>query len=136
MMSVVTSESDVFQAVREIIADCLAIEPDEILRESHFRHDLGGESIDDLDLSFRIEKHFGIKAPFARLMNLQDWQFDKDGRLLPECAARWRSRYPELDWSRFTGQPGPQSPDAILTVDTICKLVERAINEQSGAALP
>lgn len=131
MESTVT-EFDVFPDIREIIADCLGIEPGEVLHDSHFRYDLGGESIDDLDLSFRIEKHFGIKKPFAGLMHPEGWAFDDNGRLTPDCIAGWQSRYPEIDWSCFADQSGPHSLEALLTVDNICKLVQRAVREQAG----
>ena len=52
----------VYPKVREIIADVLVIEEDEISLNSRLIADLGAESIDFLDLIFQLEKEFSIKC--------------------------------------------------------------------------
>ena len=44
------------QPVREIISECLVVDLDEVTDDQSFFDDLGGESIDLLDMSFHIEK--------------------------------------------------------------------------------
>ncbi len=53
---------DTLQAVREVLVDVLSVDLEEMAStEANFYHDLGGESIDVLDLNFHIEKRWGIK---------------------------------------------------------------------------
>ena len=56
----------VYPKVREIIADVLVIDEEEILKNSRLIADLGAESIDFLDLVFQLENEFGIKIPRER----------------------------------------------------------------------
>ena len=57
----------VFEKTREILVDTLGVDPDEVIPEASLIYDLGAESIDFLDISFRIEKAFGIKFPTRKL---------------------------------------------------------------------
>lgn len=58
---------EIFEKTRAILADVLGVEKDEITPESTLIGDLGAESIDFLDISFRIEKEFGVKFPQEEL---------------------------------------------------------------------
>jgi acyl carrier protein len=55
-----TSESSVYASVREMLADVLCIDVERITRDADIAEDLGAESIDFVDLSFRIEQEFGF----------------------------------------------------------------------------
>ena len=55
-------DPDTLQGIREVLVDVLSVDMDELAsQESNFYFDLGGESIDSLDLNFHIEKRWGIK---------------------------------------------------------------------------
>jgi acyl carrier protein len=54
------SESSVYASIREILADVLCIEKERITPDADIAGDLGAESIDFVDLSFRVEQQFGI----------------------------------------------------------------------------
>jgi len=56
-------ETAIFQKVANILSEALEMPEDEILMDSHLEKDLGTESIDYLDIIFRIEKDFGFKIP-------------------------------------------------------------------------
>ena len=60
--------SDTFNAVANIIAEVSNIERDKITPESHAMNDLGIDSLDFLDITFAIDKHFGIKMPLEKWM--------------------------------------------------------------------
>jgi acyl carrier protein len=57
----------VFEKTREILVDTLGLDHDEVTPEASLIYDLGAESIDFLDISFRLEKAFGIKFPTRQL---------------------------------------------------------------------
>ena len=53
--------SSIYPKVREIVADVLAIEEDDVKPEGSLIDDYGGESIDFLDLVYRLEREFKVK---------------------------------------------------------------------------
>ena len=57
------SREDILQQVQEILVDALGVDDDEVSLESRLMGDLGAESIDFLDIVFRLEKAFSIKIP-------------------------------------------------------------------------
>lgn len=57
------SQEAVFKKVAALLSEALGVPEDEIALESHLDRDLGAESIDYLDVMFRIEKEFGFKIP-------------------------------------------------------------------------
>ena len=67
--------------VREQIADCLATDVEEVVPEANFFGDLGGESIDVLDLTFRLEKSLGVRPNFSVMKDEAALDFDDAGRL-------------------------------------------------------
>jgi len=62
-----TSES-AFDAVADIISETSSIERDRITPTSHTINDLGIDSLDFLDITFAIDKRFGIKMPVEQWM--------------------------------------------------------------------
>ena len=59
--------ASVYPKVRQIVADVLVIDEDEVSLNSRLIADLGAESIDFLDLVFQLEKEFKIKIPRGQL---------------------------------------------------------------------
>jgi acyl carrier protein len=56
-------EKEIFEKVKEAIVDALGVDEEEVQAESALFDDLGAESLDLLDIVFRLEKTFGIKIP-------------------------------------------------------------------------
>ena len=61
------SKEEVFEKVREALVDALGVDDDEVTPEATLVGDLGAESIDFLDIVFRLEKSFDIKIPRGEL---------------------------------------------------------------------
>ena len=61
------SRDEIFKQVQEVLVDALGVDDDEITPEATLMGDLGAESIDFLDIVFRLEKTFGIKIPREEL---------------------------------------------------------------------
>ena len=57
------SRDEIFEKVKVTLVDALGLDEDEVNATSRLKADLGAESIDFLDIVFRLEKNFGIKIP-------------------------------------------------------------------------
>ncbi|MCG8336484.1 MAG: acyl carrier protein [Proteobacteria bacterium] len=67
-----TEHEEIYEKMKEIIIDVFGVDDDEVLPEASLVDDLGAESIDFLDLSFRIEKEFGVRFPENEIADLAD----------------------------------------------------------------
>ncbi len=120
------SREEIFAIVKEIVVACLACEPDEVTPEANFRHDLGGESIDDLDLMFRCERRFGFRIRFQDLQDSTLWQVDERGRLTPETLAKLSNMFPLINLSDLEDQERRFQPGDFLKIDRIVQIIEQA----------
>ena len=133
METKVTTAKEIEDSVREIVAETLAVGPDEVVPSARFFEDLGGESIDLLDLSFRCEKQFGVKIPFADLGRLDEFPTDSDGKLTADALAHLETKYPFLDYARLREDPHLSRLTEMLTVENITRFVQCAMAEQAKA---
>lgn len=102
------NEQEIFTKVQECLAGALGIEPDEIHPESSLVRDLGAESIDFIDILFRLEKAFDIKIPSGELFPanlLNEESLVREGRLTPEGLKVLRAKMPYLDLTDFEKDP-------------------------------
>ena len=125
--------NEVLQEVRDIIADILALEPDEVGPTARFFEDLGGESIDVLDLSFRCEKAFGIKAEFQKIAAAV--KSDEAGRLTSESLETLRKNCTFLDLAAIEADPRAARVTELLTVEAIARYVHDALQARESAGI-
>lgn len=121
----------VFPAVADTIADALARDLEEVSLESRLIEDLGAESIDFLDIVFRLEQHFAVQIPRGRIIEdargaLSEEEFEQDGRLTEAAVARLRAYLTEIPAERFRARMRTAEIPLLFTVATFCKLVVRA----------
>ncbi len=120
-----TSE-EVFAKVQTALIDALGVDDDEVTPGATLVGDLGAESIDFLDIVFRLEKAFGISIPREDLSPediLTNGQFVKDGLVTAEGMAKLKSRMPWADLSKFEQKPRVQDFGNLLTVQDMCNYV-------------
>ena len=101
-------KNQVFGKVQECLAGALGIDAEEIRPESSLVRDLGAESIDFIDIIFRLEKTFDIKIPSGELFPtslLNDLQLVQEGRVTPEGLRQLREKMPFMDLSQFEKDP-------------------------------
>lgn len=118
---------EINKKVKECLVEALGVDDDEITPEARIMDDLGGESIDFLDIVFRLEKAFGIKIPRGGLFPeniLSNDAFVKDGMLTAEGLAELKERMPYADIIEFEKDPRVSNFSNIFTVDFICLYVE------------
>jgi acyl carrier protein len=102
------NESDILTKIQECLAGALGIEPEEVQPESSLVRDLGAESIDFIDIIFRIEKAFDIKIPSGELFPanlLNEERLVQAGRVTPEGLKTLRDKIPYLDLREFEKDP-------------------------------
>jgi acyl carrier protein len=131
--------ASVFARTAEIIADALARDPAEVRLHSRLIADLGAESIDFLDIVFRLEQAFGVRVARGQILDeargeLSEEEFHSDGVLTAAGLARLRDVLDELPPESV--RPGLRIDDVplLFTVETFCKVVVRAQRSTGGAA--
>ncbi len=123
-------KQEIFQKVQEILCEALSVDEDEVTPEARLTADLGAESIDFLDIVFRLEKAFDIKIPRGELFPdtlLQDERYVKDGKITPEGMEELRRRMPFADLSPLEDNPDVKNLQDVFTVDMICKFIEQKV---------
>ncbi|AHE66000.1 acyl carrier protein [Legionella oakridgensis] len=125
----------VYPKVREIIADVLVIDEEEISLNSRLISDLGAESIDFLDLVFQLEKEFDIKIPRGQLEknargNLAEDEFEKGGVLTEKGVSALKDYLSEVPAEYFKANMKVNEIPTLFTVETFCKLIVAAVKEQ------
>jgi hypothetical protein len=115
--------------------DTLNVEEDEIKPSSTLQGDLGAESIDFLDLTFRLEREFGIRIPrgelFPESIFQGDPEFVQDGKVTPRGLKELRQRMPFADLTEFEKDPDIGHISDVFTVDLIAKYIQSKLEGQS-----
>jgi acyl carrier protein len=118
------TETELLHDVIEIVAEVLGLDPGEVSPEQNFFHDLGGESIDILDLQFRVEKTLGIRISFQSMFSAERWALEDGVRFTAETRERLGREYPFL--KSLLAAESIQTPYDLLTVRQIAAFIEFA----------
>ena len=124
-----TSE-EVFEKVQAALIDALGVDDDEVTPEATLVDDLGAESIDFLDIVFRLEKAFDIKIPREELFPediLNNAEYVQDGKVTDTGLEKLRERMPFANLDKFSANPVVQDFGKLLTVQDMCRYVESKI---------
>ena len=120
------SSDEIFQKVQAALVDALGVEDDEVTPEATMVGDLGAESIDFLDIVFKLEKAFGINIPREELFPddiLTNASYVKDGKVTSEGISEFKARLPWANLSNFEQNPRVQDFGNLLTVNDLCRYV-------------
>lgn len=115
-------KNEIIKSVKIIISQALKAEEEKIDLMSSLIKDLGAESIDFLDIVFRLEKTFKIKIPKGELFPeklLTDTRFVKDGRITQAGIDELKVRIPKGDWDEFSKNPLVANLGEVFTVGMI-----------------
>ena len=121
----------VFPKVASTIADALGCDEDEVKRDSSLINDLGAESIDFLDLVFRLERTFKVKIPRGKIVEdsrgvLSEAEFEQKGLVTDRGLAQLKAFLSEVPSERFRTPLKVAEIPRLFTAETFCKLVIRA----------
>ena len=120
------SEAEVFEKVQETLVEALGVDDDEVTPQATLTGDLGAESIDFLDIVFRLEKAFDIKIPRGELFPdniLNNPEFVQDGKLTDVGLAELKEKMPHADFSDFVQDPDINKMAELFKVQTIVNYV-------------
>jgi len=102
MDTMALSHNEIFDKVQDVLVDALGVDDEDVTPSATLRGDLGAESIDFLDIVFRLEKAFGIKIPRGELFPEQlDPAFVVDNKLNDAGMAEVKRRMPNADLSEL-----------------------------------
>ena len=121
------SREEIFSRVKETLVEALGVDEDEVVGQASLTGDLGAESIDFLDIVFRLEKAFNIKIPRGELFPeniLNNPSFVNDKKLTDTGLAELRQRMAHADLSEFEKNPEVDRIAELFTVDAIVRYVE------------
>jgi acyl carrier protein len=120
-------QEEVFEKVRTCLVDALGVDDDEVTPEATMVGDLGAESIDFLDIVFRLEKTFNIKIPRGELFPediLSNAQYVQDGKVTAEGLEQLKKRMPFADLTKFEADPRVTNFGNMLTVQDLVNYVQ------------
>jgi len=124
----VMDRDDIFSKIQEVLDDALGVDEDEVTPEASLTADLGAESIDFLDIVFRIEKTFDVKISQGELFpeNLVDnEEWVADGKLTDAGLVMLKGRMAHVEFDSFEG--GDRSISKLgdaITVNSLVNFVE------------
>jgi len=124
------TKEEVFSKVQAALVEALGVDQEEVTPGARLVGDLGAESIDFLDIVFRLEKAFDIKIPRGELFPediLTNAQYVQNGRVTPEGLAQLKRRMPFADLNAFSANPTVQDFGNLLTVQDMCRYVESKV---------
>ena len=130
------SRDEIFTKVQGVLVDALGVDEDEVTAKATLREDLGAESIDFLDIVFRLEKAFTtdptkpFKIPrgelfpedFDALRN--DPNLVSGGKITAAGMAELKKRMPYADFTDFEKDPAVDKAGQLITVDTITNYID------------
>ncbi len=132
--AVMTSE-EIFNHLRDVLEEALGVDDDEITLEASLTGDLEAESIDFLDIVFRLEKSFSTPdKPFKigqgelfpeNLMENPDWV--DDGKFTDAGMEMLKERMPHVDFSNFQSDREVEKVAELISVKSIVEFVERKL---------
>ncbi len=126
------SRDEIFGEVQEVLVDALGVDDDEISNEATLMGDLGAESIDFLDIVFRLEKAFGIKIPREELFPAESLmnnpEFVNNGKLTEVGLRELREKMPHTNLAGFEDDPNINKLGDLFTVGAIVNYVEGKLN--------
>jgi acyl carrier protein len=128
----------VYPTVAETIADALGCDLDEVKPDASLIEDLGAESIDFLDMIFRLERAFKVKIPRGKIVEnargtLSEAEFEQNGVLTDTGFAQLRTYLSEVPEARFRKPTKVKDIPRLFTPETFCKLVLAAQRETPAA---
>ena len=130
------SQDEIYTKVSATLVEALNVDEDDISPTATLQGDLGAESIDFLDIVFRLEREFGIKIPrgelFPESIFQGDPEFVQDGRVTDKGLAELRSRMPFADLSAFEKDPKVAGISDLFTVEMITRYIQGKLGQPSG----
>ena len=125
--------ASILQDVRRLVAEILSLDLDEVQPQSYFFSDLNGESIELIELSFHLDKLYGVRIKFQEFA-VGDFKLDEQGCLTRDSLALLKTKYPFLKLDGFETRP-LRRPGDFLTIEAIAGFVETGVAAKAKPVL-
>jgi acyl carrier protein len=130
------TQEEIYSKVSATLVEALNVDEEDVKPSSTLQGDLGAESIDFLDIVFRLEREFGIKIPRGELFPESIFQGDpelvQNGRVTERGLTELRTRMPFADLQQFEKDPELSHLSDLFTVDLIARYIQGKINSANG----
>jgi acyl carrier protein len=130
------SQDEIYNKVSATLVEALNVDEDEIKPTATLQGDLGAESIDFLDIVFRLEREFAIKIPrgelFPESIFQGDPEFVQNGRVTDKGIHELHERMPFADLSQFEKNPEVSAISDLFTVDMITRYIQGKLGESKN----
>ena len=128
------TQEEIYEKVSSTLVEALNVDEEEVKPTSTLQGDLGAESIDFLDIVFRLEREFGIKIPRGELFPESIFQGDPDlvqnGKVTTKGIEELETKMPYADLSDFKKDPELTKIGDLFTVDLIAKYIAGKVNSK------
>jgi acyl carrier protein len=122
------TQEEIYSKVSATLVEALNVDDDEIQPTSTLQGDLGAESIDFLDIVFRLEREFNIKIPrgelFPEAIFQGDPEFVENGKVTDKGLKELREKMPFADLGSFEKNPEVTAISDLFTVNMITRYVQ------------
>ena len=122
------TRDEIFDKVKDVLVDALGVDDEDVKPDAKLRDDLGAESIDFLDIVFRLEKAFGIKIPRGEMFPedvFTNPAFVKDGKVTDAGMEEMKKRMPHVDFSAL--ESNRDVNNIRFTVTTVVNYIEHKL---------
>ncbi len=130
-------DKQIFEKIQETLASALGVEKTEVTPEASLTRDLGAESIDFIDIIFRLEKTFDIKIPSGELFPgnvLNNERFVSAGRVTDAGLEELKIRMPYLDVETFSKDPQISKLAEAFTVQMVINYIRDRLAKEAPKA--
>jgi acyl carrier protein len=121
------ASAEIRARVTKVLVQSLGVEEDEITPSANLLGDLGAESIDFLDIVFRLEREFGVQIPrgelFIEPLSPGDADYVQDGRVTEEGLVALRSQMPYADLTDLERDRRLSKISDLFTVDLLVRYI-------------
>ena len=125
------THDEIFQKVQATLVDALGVDEEDVTCDATLQGDLGAESIDFLDIVFRLERNFEIKIPRGELFPenvVSDPKMTHDGKLTAKGLGELKARIPFADLTEFAANPQVEKIGDLYTVEMLVQYVQSKLS--------
>ncbi len=125
------SRDEIYKKVQGVLVDALGVDEEDVTPTATLREDLGAESIDFLDIVFRLEKAFGIKIPRGEMFPedlFTNAEYVKDGKVTAAGLTELEKRMPHAKDELAALKADPDINKMKFTVNTVVNYIESKVN--------
>jgi acyl carrier protein len=131
------ASEDIYARVTQVLVESLNVDEDDVRPTATLQGDLGAESIDFLDIVFRLEREFGIKIPRGELFPESVFQGDpglvRDGRVTEQGMTELRLSMPYADLSAFDQDRRASAVPDLFTVGLVTRYITWKLGQRDEA---